>query len=66
MEVVKELNCMCGCKMELLPCNCDGPGGSKEIKGFVQTLVEEGLSKSEVMERVIGKYSPAVLIKNNS
>jgi hypothetical protein len=22
-EIIKELNCVCGCKMELQPCTCD-------------------------------------------
>jgi len=66
VEIVKELNCICGCKMELLPCTCEELRGSKEIKHFVQTLVDEGLLKSEVVGRVVEKYGQAVLIRNSS
>lgn len=66
MEIIRELNCICGCKMELLPCTCEESRGSKEIKQFVQTLVDEGLSKSAVVGRVVEKYGQAVLIRNSS
>jgi len=66
MEITRELNCICGCKMELLPCTCDEPRGSKEIKQFVQVLVDEGLSKTEVIGRVIERYGQAILIKKNA
>lgn len=65
-EIVKELNCICGCKMELLPCTCEEPRGSKEIKQFVQRLVNQGLSKPKVIERVVEKYSQDILIKKSS
>ncbi len=63
IEIVKELNCICGCKMELLPCTCDELKGSKEIKAFVQALVGEGLSRSEALGRLVEKYGQDILIK---
>lgn len=66
IEIVKELNCICSCKMELLPCTCDELKGSKEIKAFVQTLVGEGLSRSEALGRLVEKYGQSVLIAKNS
>ena len=65
IEIVKELNCICSCKMELLPCTCDELKGSKEIKAFVQTLVGEGLSRSEAIGRLVEKYGQGILIKKN-
>ncbi len=65
IEIVKELNCVCSCKMELLPCTCDELKGSKEIKAFVQTLVGEGLSRSEALGRLIEKYGQDILIKKS-
>ncbi len=65
IEIVKELNCICSCKMELLPCTCDELKGSKEIKAFVQTLVGEGLSRSEALGRLIEKYGQDILIKTS-
>ncbi len=66
IEIVKELNCICSCKMELLPCTCDDLKGSKEIKAFVQTLVGEGLSRSEALGRLVEKYGQSVLIDKSS
>ncbi|MFQ6109419.1 MAG: hypothetical protein ACE5L7_07690 [Candidatus Aminicenantales bacterium] len=65
LEIIKELNCICGCQMELLPCTCDEPGGSREIKLFVQRWVDEGLTKPEVVEKAVEKYGSAVLKKNS-
>ncbi len=66
IEIVKELNCICSCKMELLPCTCDDLKGSKEIKAFVQTLVGEGLSRSEALGRLVEKYGQSILIAKSS
>lgn len=66
IEIVKELNCICSCKMELLPCTCDELKGSKEIKAFVQTLVGEGLSRSEALGRLVEKYGQNILIAKSS
>ncbi len=66
IEITKELNCICSCKMELLPCTCDELKGSKEIKAFVQTLVDEGLSRSEALGRLVEKYGQDVLIAKSS
>lgn len=62
-EIIRELNCVCGCKMELSPCICEDARGSKEIKRFVQELINQGLSKSKVIEQVVEKYSKDILIK---
>lgn len=64
-EIARELNCVCGCGLELLPCECDTPNGAKEITGFIQDLVDKGLSKSQVIERAVDKYTPQVLINSN-
>jgi len=64
-EIVKELNCICGCKMELLPCTCEESRGSKEIKQFVQTLIREGLSKSAVVGRIVERYGQSILINKS-
>lgn len=62
-DIIKELNCVCGCKMELQPCTCNERRGSQEIRGFVQTLVQQGLSKPEIIKRLREKYTEAILIK---
>ena len=65
IEIVKDLNCVCGCKMELLPCTCDEIKGSKEIKQFVQALIDEGLSKKDAIGRLVEKYGQDILIKKS-
>jgi len=40
--------------------------GSREIKQFVQGLVNDGLSKPKVIESVVEKYSQDILIKKSS
>ena len=62
-EIIKELNCVCGCKMELRPCTCDERRGAQEIRSFVQILVQEGVSRPEIIKRLIEKYTEAILIK---
>ena len=62
-EIIKELNCVCGCKMELPPCTCNEQKGSQEIRGFVQMLVQQGFSRPEIIKRLIEKYTEAILIK---
>jgi len=64
-EIVKELNCVCGCKMELQPCTCDEQKGSQEIRGFVRMLVQQGLSRPEIIKRLREKYNEGILIKKN-
>lgn len=62
-EIIKELNCVCGCKMELSPCTCDEKGGAKEIRTFVQTLVQRQVTRAEMIKHLTEKYGEAVLIK---
>lgn len=62
-EIVKELNCVCGCKMELQPCTCDEPKGSQEIRRFVLMLVQQGLSRPEIIKSLEEKYDKGILIK---
>ena len=64
-EIIRELNCVCGCKMELFPCACEDARGSKEIKQFVQELINRGLSKSKVIEQVVEKYSRDILMERS-
>jgi cytochrome c-type biogenesis protein CcmH/NrfF len=62
-EIIKELNCVCGCKMELAPCTCDERRGAQEIRRSVQTLVQQGVSRPEIIKGLMEKYGEAILIK---
>lgn len=66
MEIIKDLNCICSCKMELLPCTCEEPKGAKEIKNLAQGLINTGLTKNEIINHLVRKYGDDVLIKRES
>lgn len=54
------LNCLCGtCNDTLAECNC---GEARSMKGYVDSLVESGISKSEVMDKVVEKYGQEALV----
>jgi len=53
------LNCLCGtCNDTLAECTC---GEARQMKGYVDSLVETVTSKSEVMDKIVEKYGPGVL-----
>jgi len=53
------LNCLCGaCDDTLAECDC---GQARQMKGYVDSLVESGISTSEVMDKVVEKYGLEVL-----
>ncbi len=62
-EIIKELNCVCGCKMELSPCTCDEKRGAQEIRSFFRTLVQQQVTRPEMIKRLTEKYGAAILIK---
>ena len=54
------LNCLCGtCNDTLAECNCPD---ARQMKGYVDSLVETSTSESEVMDKVVEKYGPEVLV----
>lgn len=53
------LNCLCGaCDDTLAKCDC---GQARQMKGYVDSLVETSTSESEVIDKVVEKYGPEVL-----
>ena len=53
------LNCLCGtCNDTLAKCEC---GEARQMKGYVDSLVETSSSESEVMDKVVEKYGPEAL-----
>ncbi len=54
------LNCLCGtCKDTLAECDC---GEARQIKGYVDSLTDTSSSESEVIDKVVEKYGPGVLV----
>jgi len=54
------LNCLCGtCNDTLAECVC---GEARQMKGYVDSLVETLTSESEVIDKIVEKYGPEVLV----
>jgi hypothetical protein len=49
--------CPCGtCSDRLDVCDCDEPGGAVEVKAYIKSLLEQGLTKFEVVAQVEERY----------
>ncbi len=57
-EVAANFNCPCGkCGVARLDiCTCDIPRGAVEAKSYIQILLNEGLSREEVIRKVEERY----------
>ena len=53
--------CVCGCEMRLGDCTCQEDPGSVTMKRYLQELVEQGMTPSQVRDAMVEKYGPAVL-----
>ncbi len=54
------LNCLCGtCNDTLAECDC---GEARQMKGYVDSLVETLTSESEVMDKIVEKYGTGALV----
>lgn len=63
-EIEKELNCPCGnCSHRLNECTCTHSGGATEVKGFIQSQIEKGLSKEAILSEASKLYGEKVLAK---
>jgi cytochrome c-type biogenesis protein CcmH/NrfF len=63
LDIIKELNCACGsCVEALINCSCKISKGADEMKRFIQTKIDEGLTKSQIFEKIVEKYGKAVFI----
>lgn len=55
------LMCVCGCGMRLADCTCQKDPGGISMKKHLQSLVEEGLTPSQVEKAMVEAYGEAVL-----
>ncbi|MCP2520895.1 hypothetical protein NLD30_10705 [SCandidatus Aminicenantes bacterium Aminicenantia_JdfR_composite] len=64
LNIIKELNCACGsCGEVLINCNCNNEKGGLEMKRFIQSSIDAGLTKSQVLKKIVEKYGKIVLIR---
>ncbi len=56
--IAANFNCPCGsCGITRLDtCTCDTPRGSVEVKTYIKSLLDQGLTKFEVVDKVEEKY----------
>jgi len=57
----EKFKCVCGCNMTLAECNCQKTPGGLEMKQFLQSLVDRGLSPADIERAMVEKYGPAVI-----
>lgn len=53
--------CVCGCKDILSTCTCKETPGSRDMKKYVQQLVDEGKTPGEVEAAMVARYGEEVL-----
>ena len=53
--------CVCGCKDILSTCTCKETPGSRDMKKYVQQLVDEGKTPGEVEAAMVARYGEKVL-----
>lgn len=55
--IAANFNCPCGtCSDSLDVCTCDEPSGSVEVKTYIKSLLDQGLTKFEAVEKVEETY----------
>lgn len=57
-RIGKKLNCICKmqCSLTLAGCNCEEPGGAKESKKYIHSLLKQGFSDEKVIALYDEKY----------
>jgi cytochrome c-type biogenesis protein CcmH/NrfF len=60
-----EFYCLCkdNCNMVLLDCQCLDNPGQREMKQFLQALVDQEKKSEEIREAMVAKYGPSVKIQ---
>ena len=59
--LAERLQCVCGCKDILADCTCKETPGSRDMKKYLQQLVDEGRTPSEVETAMVARYGRAAL-----
>jgi len=62
--LAERYRCVCGCNDPLGVCTCRLPGGSEDMKVFLQGLARQGLTPEEVDHAMAAKFGAAALLSN--
>src|SRR5262245_25133224 len=60
--IAERYRCVCSCKDPLTVCTCSKTPGSREMKQYVQELVNQKKSGKEIDAAMAARYGPNVLI----
>jgi cytochrome c-type biogenesis protein CcmH/NrfF len=61
--MAEKLVCVCGCNDILATCTCNETPGSRDMKKYLQTLMDEGKTPAEVESAMVARYGDKVLPK---
>lgn len=59
--LAERFQCVCGCKDILASCSCTETPGSRDMKMYLQSLVDQELSPIAVQDAMVARYGPEVL-----
>ena len=62
--VAERYRCICSCNDPLSVCTCTRTPGSRDMKTYVQELVDQKKSGKQIDEAMVARYGPAVLLSN--
>ena len=62
--IAERYRCVCSCNDPLNVCTCTKTPGSRDMRQYVQELVNQKKSGKEIDEAMMSRYGPAVLIRN--
>ena len=64
--IAERYRCVCSCNDPLNVCTCSKTPGSRDMRQYVQQLVNEKKSWKEIDEAMASRYGPSVLIATPS
>ena len=57
-RIASQMMCPCGeCSLVLNVCDCENPGGAREIKEMIGSLLSQGTPEAEILSEVDKKYN---------
>jgi len=59
--LAERFKCVCGCNDTLSICTCSKTPGSRDMKLYLQQLVDEGKSPAEIQSAMVERYGSDVL-----
>ena len=64
--IAERYRCVCSCNLALNVCTCSKTPGSRDMKQYVQELVDQKKTGKEIDAAMAARYGPSVLIAASS